>query len=183
MAEGKPVPKEQKIFLAVLGLVGIFMFYSKVWKPQGNKIKEFQKNIEDTRDKINKVKKDIARMKQIEAEFAKLKLKEAEVEKKLPREEELPQIIRDITATGSAHNIEIDNLRIAAVVPKEFYEERHYNFSISASYHKLAQFFTDICQKERIMTVKDLKLAPAGGAEQTPDLQTTFTLIVYTYKE
>jgi len=183
MAETKPISKEGKIFMGVLAVVGIFMFYGKVWKPQGNKIKELKKNIDDTRKEIDKVREDIAGMKEIEAEFAKLKLKVAEAEKKLPREEELPQIIRDITATGSTHNIEIDNLRIAAVVPKQFYEEHHYNFSISASYHKLAQFFTDICQKERIMTVKDLKLAPAGGSEATPDLQTTFTLIVYTYIE
>jgi len=183
MAEAKPIPKEQKVFLVILAIVGIFMFFSKVWKPQGKKIKELQGNIETTRKKIIKIRADIAKMKQIEAEFAKLKLKVAEAERKLPREEELPQLIRDITATGARHNIEIDNLRISAVVPKQFYEEHQYNFSISASYHKLAQFFTEICQQERIMTVKNLKLAPGGGFAENSNLQTTFTLVVYTYKE
>lgn len=183
MAAAKPIPKEQKIFLGVLALAGLFMFFSKVWKPQSEKIKELKGNIEKTKKDIISVKGKIAKMKKIEKDFAKLKLELAEANKKLPKLEELPKLIREITATGASHGIEIDNLKVASIVKKQFYQEHNYKFLITASYHKIAQFFTDICQKERIMTVKDLKLAPAGGSEGISKMQAPFTLVVYTYKE
>jgi len=181
MAESKPIPKEQKIFLGVIALVGLYMFYGKVWKPQGARIKELRTNIDTKRNEIIKIKKDIAGMKKIEAEFVRLQGEIAEAEKKLPKSEELPKLIREITATGSSHGIEIDNLRIASVAPRQSYEEHNYHFSITASYHKIAQFFTDICQKERIMMVKDLNLAPSGA--EISEMRAAFTLVVYTYKE
>jgi len=183
MAESKPIPKEQKIFLGVLALVGLYMFYGKVWKPQGALIKELKENIEKTNKDIILIKGKIAKMKQIEAEFVRLQGEMAEAEKKLPKLEELPELIREITATGSGHGIEIDNLNIASVATKQSYKEHNYRFSITASYHKIAQFFTDICQKERIMTVKNLNLAPSGGPEGISEMRATFTLVVYTYKE
>ncbi len=184
MAEAKPVPKEQKIFLGIVAIVGLFMFYKKAYVPQGRQIKELKKQIKSKRDEIERIKRKVARMAELEAEFERLKGDVAEAEKKLPKSEELPELIRGITAIGAKHGIEIDNLKISSVISKKFYQEHQYNFSITSTYHKIAQFFADICQEERIMTVRDLKLVP-GTSKTTgnPQMRAMFTLVVYTYKE
>ncbi|MCD6412976.1 MAG: type 4a pilus biogenesis protein PilO, partial [Elusimicrobia bacterium] len=103
--------------------------------------------------------------------------------KKLPKSEELSELIRGITAIGAKHGIEIDNLKIGSIISRQYYQEHSYSFSITSTYHRIARFFADICQEERIMTVRDLKLVP-GSATGTgrPRMQAMFTLVVYTYK-
>jgi type IV pilus assembly protein PilO len=181
MAESQAIPKDQKIALAVLAVVGLFMFYKKAYLPQGKQIKELTKQISDTNVKIEDIKRKVARMAQLEADYELLKTKVAEAEKQLPKSEELPELIRSITKLGSKHGIEIDNWRIGAVLPRQYYKEHTYSFAVQASYHKAAQFFVDICQRERIMTVKDVKITPAG--EAGGEMNVSFTLVVFTYKE
>ncbi|MCD6413638.1 MAG: hypothetical protein J7L54_05795, partial [Elusimicrobia bacterium] len=77
MAEAKPVPKEQKIFLGIIVLVGLFMFYKKAYVPQGRQIKQLKKQIKEKRDEIERIKRKIARMAELEAEFEKLKVEVA----------------------------------------------------------------------------------------------------------
>ncbi|MDO9513869.1 MAG: type 4a pilus biogenesis protein PilO [Elusimicrobiota bacterium] len=182
MAEAQPIPKEQKALLAVLALVGLFMFYKKAYMPQGKQINDLTKQIKDTNSKIEGIKKKVARMAQLEADYEVLKTKVAEAEKQLPKSEELPELIRSITKIGSKHGIEIDNWRISSVIPKQYYKEHTYSFVVNSSYHKAAQFFVDICQRERIMTVKDVKITPSA-IETGNDMSVSFTLVVYTYKE
>lgn len=181
MAESQPIPKEQKIMLGVLVAVGLFMFYKNAYLPQGQQIRELNKQIEETNAKIEDIKRKVARMAQLEAEYEVLKIKVAEAEKQLPKSEELPELIRSITRLGSKHGIEIDNWRISSVLPRQYYKEHTYNFAVTSSYHKSAQFFVDICQRERIMTVKDVKLTPSGDSGN--DMSVSFTLVVFTYKE
>ncbi|MBA3065222.1 type 4a pilus biogenesis protein PilO [bacterium] len=182
MAEAQSIPKEQKIVLAVLAVAGLFMFYKKAYMPQGKQIKEITKQIEETNKKITEIKIKVARMAQLEAEYELLKTKVAEAEKQLPKSEELPELIRSITKIGSKHGIEIDNWRISSVLPRQYYKEHTYSFAVTSSYHKAAQFFVDICQMERIMTVKDVRITPASAAAGN-DMGVSFTLVVYTYKE
>jgi len=182
MAEAQAIPKEQKIMLAVLALAGLYMFYKKAYLPQGKQINDLTKQIQETNKKIEDIKLKVARMAQLEAEYEVLKTKVAEAEKQLPKSEELPDLIRSITKIGSKHGIAIDNWRISSVVPKQYYKEHTYSFAVNSSYHKAAQFFVDVCQRERIMTVKDVKITPASG-ESSSDMSVSFTLVVYTYKE
>jgi len=182
MAEAKPVPKEQKVALAIIGIIGLYMFYTRAYAPQGKQIKELKKKIESNCKKIEDIKIKIRRMAQIEAEFEKLKGRVKEAEKKLPKSEELPGLIRRITDIGKKYNIEIDNLQIGSLVSKQYYQEHLYNFRIKANYHKIAQFFTDVCQEERIMTVRDIRLTPVSADKESGELEGTFVLVVYTYK-
>ncbi|MCD6311194.1 MAG: type 4a pilus biogenesis protein PilO [Elusimicrobia bacterium] len=182
MADAQPVPQEQKIALAVLVVVGLFMFYKKAYMPQGKQIKELTKKIEDTNRKIVDIKRKVAKMAQLEADYEVLKTKVAEAEKQLPKSEELPELIRSITKIGSKHGIAIDNWRISSVLPRQYYKEHTYSFAVKSSYHKAAQFFVDICQRERIMTVRNIKITPSADAAGN-DMGVSFTLVVYTYKE
>jgi len=182
MAESKPIPKEQKVALAIIGIIGLYMFYTRAYAPQGKQIKDLKTKIETNRNKIEDIKIKIRKLDQIEAEFEKLKGRLKEAEKKLPKSEELPSLIRKITDIGKKYNIEVDNLQIGSLLSRQYYQEHLYNFRIKADYHKIAQFFTDICQEERIMTVKDVRLTPVSSDKGISELEGTFVLVVYTYK-
>ena len=182
MAEAKPIPKEQKVVLGIMVAVGLFMFVKKAYIPQGAEIKQLKTQIKQTKKKTADIKEKIAHMSEIEAEFKVLQLEVKEAEKQLPKSEELPGLIRSITKLGEKHGIDIDNFRIGAVISKQYYQEHTYNFTVRSSYHNSAQFFTDICQRERIMTVKDIKLSPSSAKGGEQGMSVYFVLVVYTYK-
>ncbi|PIU19159.1 MAG: hypothetical protein COT16_00070, partial [Elusimicrobia bacterium CG08_land_8_20_14_0_20_44_26] len=154
MAAAKPIPKEQKIVLGIIAAVGLFMFVKKAYLPQGKEIGKLKTEIAETNKKIEDINRKVAKMKEIKANFEILKLKVIEAEKQLPKSEELPELIRSITKLGEKHGISIDNFMIGSIMPQKYHQEHTYNFNIQSSYHNLAQFFVDVCQKERIMTVK-----------------------------
>ena len=182
MAEQKPIPKEQKILLGVLAVAGVYMFITKVYIPQETEIKKLQEEIDKTNKTIANIKVKIARMDQLEADYELLKASVADAEKKLPRSEELPGLIRGITSLGTKHGIEIDNMRIGNVSTMEYYKAHFYNFSVVASYHKIAQFFSDVCQEERIMSVNNIMFSPGTDSAGKVSLTVTFKLVVYAYK-
>ena len=155
------------------------MFVKKAYIPQGKQTKEFQKKVEETNKKIEGIKRKVSRMAELEAEYKILLVKVEEAERQLPKSEDLPYLIRDITKLGSKYGLNIDNWRIGSVASKQYHKDHKYSFVIKTSYHKAAQFFVDICQRERIMTVRDVKISPIGNSNE---MTFSFTLVVYTYK-
>jgi len=183
MLEKKPVTKQQKVMLAVVALIGFFVFYKRAFAPLGKKAKQYKEEIRKKQQRLAHIRAKIAMLDELEREYEDLK-KEVEIaEKKLPRRKEIPELLRSITDIGRKYGIDIDNFRPAGSSTKGNYTEHYFAMNIKSTYHKIASFFAEIGQQERIMNVKDLILNPKKPTLEDPtDMQANFTLVVYTFK-
>ncbi|RLD18426.1 MAG: hypothetical protein DRI36_01455 [Caldiserica bacterium] len=183
MPEKKPVTQQQKIMLAILGVIGLFVFYKRAFAPLGKKAKQYKEEIRKKEQRLAHIRAKIARFDELMREYEELK-KEVEIaEKKLPRKKEIPKLLKNITDIGRKYGIDIDNFRPAGSSTKQSYTEHYFAISIKSTYHKIASFFAEIGQQERIMSIKDLILNPKNPTPEDPtDMQANFTLVVYTFK-
>ncbi len=182
---GTEITKQQKIMLAVLGVIGFYMFYSKVYVPTNKKIDKASQELESFRRKLRQTRAKARRLDQLKAEFETVQLRLKSLEKRLPRREEISTLIRWSTDIARKHGMEIPALNISAPVTKPFYTEHIFRMSLTAPYHNLARFFSEMGQGERILAIHNLSLKPASRKEEEArrELKASFELVAFTYRE
>jgi len=185
MAEKQPVPKEQKIALAVLGVIGLYMLYSNYFAPMSGKIADAENSLSDKETELAEMRSRAAEINVLQEELKLYEELLAETEDKLPVNEELPQFIRSITALASRYNMELRVLNMAGVRQGEYYNSHIYGMNLVSEYHNLARFFAELGQMERIMNVRNLSLSPfVDGADESETLlDANFQLVAFTFKK
>ena len=180
MAEKKEIPLQQKVVIGVMALVGLVMFYSKVYSPLQGKINEAREQLKSKNTELSEMKKKAQQLDKLEKEFASLGTKLIETEAKLPKTEELPRFIRLITETASKYGMNVDNLKVEATSVSQYYVTHSYRFRLESDYHTFGKFFTEIVQMERIFNVKDIKFSPAASETGGEKLSAEFSVVAYT---
>ncbi len=183
MAAKNEIPIQQKIALGILLMIGLFMFYSKVYVPLKAKIKETQEVLEKKEAELADMRRIAGKLDKLEKEFIAIEAKLKLTERKLPKSEELPAFIRLITERASKYGMDVTNLRISSPKVDQYYITHIYSLSLSSDYHTFGSFFTEIVQLERIFNVRDVTFAPTVSDEGMSQLSASFSIVAYTSKE
>ena len=64
-------------------------------------------------------------------------------------------------------------------IQKEFYEEIPVAINVNGGYHDVGAFFDRIANLSRIVNIKDIRMAPAGGGR----LKTSCTAVTYKFRK
>lgn len=176
------ITKQQKIAIGIIGIIGLFMFYSKVYAPLGDKIKKEEETLEKKQTELEEMKIKAQKLDLLEKEFKLLLVHLKFVEEKLPKTEELPKFIRTITDTAAKYGMDVTSLKIAARKGSQYYTSHPYGMNLESDYHTLGAFFTEVAQLERIFNISNLKMTPNRTAKKGSEIQlnATFSLIAYT---
>src|SRR5437763_938059 len=87
------------IAVAAFGLVGVILYayYSLVYAPLGKIIEQDQLNVASLNQKLDAARLRAGQLSKIQAEMAGLQVDVAQLEKQLPKDRELPSLIRIFT--------------------------------------------------------------------------------------
>ncbi|NIM03829.1 type 4a pilus biogenesis protein PilO, partial [bacterium] len=99
--------KQQKILLGILGVLVFFMFYKYLYGPLGLKLKKAKEELVTKEAKLTIARARANRLDQLMSDYELLRVKVAEAEKRLPREKEIPRLLRDVTGAGRKFKIDI----------------------------------------------------------------------------
>jgi len=145
MADKKnQVTTQQKVLIGIIVFVGLIMFYSKVYSPMQGKINEAKEELSKKQDKLSEMRRTAQQLDKLEKDLEILGQQLKITEKKLPTNNELPQLIKTITDTAKKYGIDIANMKVQSPKSDKFYTSHTYSFSISADYHTLGSFLTEI---------------------------------------
>lgn len=178
------ITQQQKIIIGILAVIGLIMFYSKVYAPLGEKITKASEVLENKEKKLAKMQKKAKQLDKMEKEFKILEEKLKQTEKILPKKQEIPEFIKVITDIAKKYNMDVDNFNISPSAGGEYYDTYQYTMRLQSSYHKFGLFFAEIVQLERIFSIKDVvfnAMASAGDLEET--IVGSFSVQSYTAKE
>jgi type IV pilus assembly protein PilO len=99
----------------------------------------------------------------------------------LPEENEMPNLLRKVTAAGKQSGVEFTLFKPEARVPHEFYADNPVSLKIEGGYHQTGVFLSRLANLDRIVNVDNLKLT---GLPQEDNglltVATEFTLTAYT---
>lgn len=157
--------------------VYFYLFY--FWLPVGKKIDANLKKVASMEADINKAKVQKAKYKDLTARLEALKVEKEAAQKKLPRDRELPDLLRTITSLSRKYKINIQNITPLGAAPVEYFTRVSYSITMKGNYSDVGRFLTAIGLEERIMTSENLNLSATVGADTS--LSATFTLVAYQY--
>jgi len=180
--------KQQKVMLGILGVLVFFMFYKYVYGPLGLKLKKVKNELVTKQAKLTVARERTNRLDELKTDYELLRVKVEKAEKKLPREREIPRLLREITNAGRKFKIDISNFRPRAEKPQQYYISHPFGMSLKTDYHNLAYFLAEIGQYERIFHVRNLSLTPImekeeKEGERLKGISADFQLYTYTFKE
>jgi type IV pilus assembly protein PilO len=92
---------------------------------------------------------------------------------KLPSKTQVPDLLQDISQTGLGAGLEFDIFKPSAEQPQEFYVELPIQIQVTGNYHQFGTFISGVAALQRIVTVHDLKIRPAGGDKGKLMMQAT----------
>lgn len=111
--------------------------------------------------------------KQKKANIVSLEVDEEEVKRisnqfdallrQLPNSSELDVLLSDITQAGVGRGLQIEFVRPAAEIVKDFYAEMPINISLTGDYHAIGEFAGDIARLPRIIALDKISLKSGGG--------------------
>lgn len=98
---------------------------------------------------------------------------------KLPENLQIDSLIIDISQAGLRAGLEFDLIKPGAEAAKEFYVEFPINITVVGRYHEFGDFVSGLSELNRIVSVHNVNLVPAGAKGGS---KLTMTLVAKTYR-
>jgi type IV pilus assembly protein PilO len=158
----KYIPLAPKIKLAItLGLIvlPLVIFYFTYFQQKAEKIQNLNKQKVTLTQQIKEVKLKTANLAKFEKEMAEAENLFLEASALLPKEKEIPKLLKDISALGRNAGLDFLTFKPLADIPKDFYAEIPVTINVRGPYHNMGFFFDQVSKLERIVSVSNVKMS------------------------
>ncbi len=99
----------------------------------------------------------------------------------LPEQNEMPNLLRKVTAAGKQSGIDFKLFRPEPLVPHQFYTDNPVAIKVVGGYHQTGVFLSRLANLNRIVNVENLKMVGATGDKVGANtVETELTLTAYT---
>ena len=106
----------------------------------------------------------------------------AQLEKQLPKDRELPALIRVLTHRAESYGITLGSLAPGKPISKGLYDEIPYNVILTTSFHSLGHFLTALGKGDRLFAARNLAFTPTSSkTDPSKTVNATFQLIAFKY--
>jgi len=180
----KYTPMSSKVkgaILLLLILAPIALFFFLLYQPNSEKIAK----LDATRTKLHQ---EIQDLKQKERDKPKLLAEVAKVEDEfeqtaqmLPKDKEIPKLLKDISALGRNAGLDFLTFVPRPVTPKDFYDEIPVDINIRGPYHSVGFFFDQVSKLDRIVSVTNTDMSKPLKSQGEMLLSSNCQLMTYRF--
>lgn len=183
---GKLTKQQQQIIaLALMFVVGGGYFYwNFMLKPTLEKIKTNEATYADLIAKIETAERQARRLPALQNELAKLEVDLASLEKQLPKDKDVPNIIRILTREAIQQGLQFVRLGPKPANRQQYFEIIPFDLQFTGTMHSLARFLSSLGQQDRIFQAQNITMTPGGSATDSQgvvNLNLTLTIQTYSY--
>ncbi len=151
-------PRLKVAIVAVILLLPVVLFYFLYFQPKSEKITSLDNQTVQLKRQVQEAKSKAANKEQFEQELAEAKEKFEEMAVLLPKDKEIPKLLKDISALGRNAGLDFLTFKPLSDVPKDFYAELPVSINVRGPYHNLGFFFDQVSKLERIVSVTNIKM-------------------------
>lgn len=164
--------------------ITIFAFINYGYKPLKIKSEELSSQISAKTTELKQIKDVVANLEIRKAEVRKLKEELSFVETRLPKEINMPELIKTITTMVEENHVLFSSFVPSGPFRKDVYDEIPINLSIRATYHNFGKFLAAIGNLERILTPSWTALTClAPTKEDASTISAGLVITAFTYKQ
>lgn len=130
---------------------------------------------------LEKARLLVRNLERVEQEYAILRDQWEVARTLLPEENQMPDLLRKVTAAGQQSGIEFQVFRPQNAVGRGFYADNPIEVSIEGGYHQTGVFLSRLANLNRIVNVSKLRIEGIGDQEDQPfTMKTDMILTAYT---
>ena len=123
----------------------------------------------------------VRNLERVEQEYAILHDQWKVAQTLLPEANQMPDLLRKVTAAGQQSGIEFHLFRPQAAVSQGFYNDNPIEVVIQGGYHQTGVFLSRLANLNRIVNVSELNMEGLDNQEETPfTVETAMILTAYT---
>jgi type IV pilus assembly protein PilO len=182
-----PKVRQNLILGTLVVALASYGYYAYVYKPRSAEVEQLRTHLEALETRNASARALTRGMgEDPEATLAAYRRQLESVEGLIPSGEELPDLLDAISVEAQRAGVEISLIQPSGATEESFYTRRVYDMAVIGSYHAIAEFLTRVASLPRIVTPRDVTLAPstrpttAGG--ETPEqvrLEARFSVETY----
>ena len=157
------------LLTVVIGGAGLWAYFFSDLLPFGyprrsKQLKELKATHETVSAELEKARRSVDNLPQLESEQRELERKWKQAEALLPTDKEVAHLLTQVTAAGEQAGVEFETFKPAAQRPQEFYNENPVEIQVRGGFHQVGVFLARIANLPRIVNVGELKLAGADAS-------------------
>jgi len=152
-------PKLKLVTTVLIALIPLIIFYFSFYRSNQQKAMNLTNQKSTLVLEIRKVKARASNLAQFEEELAKAEELFFKTSVLLPKEKEIPKLLRDISALGRNAGLDFLTFTPQADNPKDFYAEIPVTINVRGPYHNMGFFFDQVSKLERIVTVANVRMS------------------------
>lgn len=167
--------------LAILVLIGgcFYLLYLP-------KEKEFDDLVENRSNKEIQLRKSSIQAKnqeRLKNEIKELEDKLTSVKMQLPKEKEIPDLLKSIDAKGRESNIDFLFFKPQPIIAKEFYGEVPITLTVKGGFHNVALFLNKVASLPRLINISNIKITNIFEKDEKVTIKTEMIAKSYIYME
>ena len=174
-------PKIKLAITAVIILLPVVIFYFAYFQPKNEETERLYKQKVSLEQQLREVKSKAADLAKFEKELAEAEAKFQEAAVLLPKEKEIPNLLRDISALGRNAGLDFLTFKPLADVPRDFYAEIPITINVRGPYHNMGYFFDQVSKLERIVSVTNVKMSSPKEERGEMVLKSDCRLVTYRF--
>lgn len=157
-------PKAIRLLLAVFlcGAVLWTYFLSDLlpfgYRARQRQYRELQAAQETLSAELEKARRSVSSLPQLEEEQRELERKWRQAESLLPTDKEVAQLLSQVTQAGEQSGVTFELFKPNASRPQEFFNENPVEVQVRGGFHQVGVFLARIANLSRIVNVTDLRL-------------------------
>ncbi len=102
--------------------------------------------------------------------------------RQLPDKTEVPELLIDVSQTGLGAGLEFSLFKPTGEIKKEFYAELPIQIVVNGNFHDLGTFVSGLAALPRIVTIHDVKVAPADSKKEDLNGALVMEAVAKTYR-
>jgi len=123
----------------------------------------------------------VRNLERVEKEYAILNDQWQVAQSLLPEQNEMPDLLRKVTAAGQQSGVEFELFRPQTPVNQGFYSDNPVEVRIAGGYHQTGVFLSRLANLNRIVNVSDVNIEGINDQSKTPyTMKTEMTITAFT---
>lgn len=169
------------VVVAVVPTYFLSSTYPFTWAARSQTIGQLNERHEKLSQELERARLLVRNLERVEQEYAILHDQWKVAATLLPDQNEMPDLLRKVTAAGQQSGVDFEVFRPGAVVNQGFYSDNPVEVRVNGGYHQTGIFLSRLANLNRIVNVSGLKMQ--GHEKPKEDgytVQTDMILTAYT---
>lgn len=182
--DNKLAPMKQKhksLIFAGFMLVPAAIFFSLYYLPTSKQIDKLGKENLYLQSEIQKVEAIAGKLNEHKAERAAVELQLKAAAMLLPKQQEIPSLLTNISEQGTSSGLEFISFQPKGETHQEFYAIIPVAISVYGTYHRIGSFLDKLSKLNRIVSVNNIALSSPQVTGNDVMLTATLELVTYRF--